>query len=138
MGAVFEHVYGPIGTCGQVFAAAMPDSAAVLYYVENVELIPHERRTVKLLEGIEGALLGFASWGLREQSEITTVTYDVYAQYPQSPDAANCSSPDEREALEVQEAAGDRARFKKELECLKRLVEDGESAAPLSSQGLGK
>jgi hypothetical protein len=106
---------------GEVFAVMGPGSTEARYYVENVELVRCERRTVKLFQGNERVLLGFASWGLREQDGTTTVTYDVYVQYPRPATSVETMSDGECEAVEAAEHS---ARFKEELESLKRIVEN--------------
>ena len=62
---------------GEVFAATDRISKAVLYFAQNVELVPPEHRTIKLFRDDEANLLGFASWQLRESDGLTTVVYDV-------------------------------------------------------------
>lgn len=107
-----------------------PDSGEPLYYVENVELVPPRRRTIKLLQNRGGGLLGFASWGLSEQEGKTTVTYDVYAEVSPSTETLADLTATEREAFEMQSRTAQDARFRQELLDLKRLLEREDGEAP--------
>ena len=72
---------GEPGRIGERFHAV--DSAAPdvpLFLVENVELAPNHRRTIRL-NGLDGAFMGFATWALTPDAGETILTYDVYCHY---------------------------------------------------------
>jgi hypothetical protein len=122
-GAVLEHLSGPVGMRGEWFAAVMPASQDALYYAMNVELVPYRRRTLKLLQGRQGPLIGFASWALRADGGVTTLTYDAYCEYSLGAAAAAASNTTDSERIEAQQIAMHSARFDEELRYLKQLVE---------------
>lgn len=123
-GPKLEHIDGPVHQRGERFAAMMPDaSAEPLYFVENVELIPNRRRTMKLYSRDQGALIGFASWELSENNGSTVVTFDVYAEYVASERIPVDRDSQKRAAAEDGMAAVQNARFAAELLTLKSLVE---------------
>lgn len=121
-GAKLWHVGGPVGAAGEVFAAGDPaNRSAVAFYLENVELVPNRRRTVKLYLA-DGTLLGYATWWLEEAGGRTRVGYDVYSETLRpAPDPADEGARRaEREAV-----AANQRRFDAELVELKRLAESG-------------
>ena len=120
---------GPINARGEVFAATDRISKAVLYFAQNVELVPPEHRTIKLFRDDEANLLGFASWQLRESDGLTTVVYDVYVQFAAPVDDAGEGTAVAREQLENGRQFEERKRFQEELEQLKKLVERAEPGA---------
>ncbi|MGH8138808.1 MAG: hypothetical protein ACREVV_11530 [Steroidobacteraceae bacterium] len=121
-GPELVHAEGPINAWGEVFAATDRISKAVLYFAKVVELVPPECRTIKLFRDHEVNLLGFASWQLRERDGLTTVVYDVYAQFEAPSDKA-CKRPEAvYEELEDSRQLEERARFQEELKQLKKLV----------------
>lgn len=123
-GPKLEHVDGPVHQRGEIFAAMMREtSAEPLYFVENVEVIPNKRRTIKMYGSDAGRLIGFASWELRESSGSTLVTFDVYAEYLPSARVPVDADPKKRAAAESELARVQNARFEAELLTLKGLVE---------------
>jgi len=125
-GPVLVRARGPISACGEVFAAADRNSNAVLYFAENVELVPLERRTLKLFREHEGNLLGFVSWELRESADTTTVAYDVYVQFTEPAESQGTEQVVADDAVTDRLQLDDRSRFQEELQELKQLVERGQ------------
>lgn len=124
-GAKSWHHSGPIGRVGEVFAAGDPaEKAKAAFRFENVELVPNQRRTIKLYNPT-GALIGYASWWLREQGGRTLVGYDVYSET--LIDAAQAKATPLEKLREAERSAmtTNKARFDQELVALKRLVEAG-------------
>jgi hypothetical protein len=117
------HHAGPVGQVGEIFAAGDPaDKRQVMFFIENVELIPNERRTIKLYQA-DGTLIGFASWSLRAEGGRTVVGYDVHSETRLDSAQAKAMPPARaRETERVQQAENQR-RFDDELLALKRLVE---------------
>lgn len=79
------HTGGEPGALGEQFvavASAAPDTP--LFKVENVELVPLQRRTIRL-ESLEGVFIGFATWELTSRDYGTIVAYDVYCRSPMLP-----------------------------------------------------
>jgi hypothetical protein len=101
-------------------------SNTVLYFAENVELVPLERRTLKLFREHEGNLLGFVSWGLRESADTTTVAYDVYVQFTEPAESQGTEQVVADNAVTDRLRLDDRSRFQEELQELKQLVERGQ------------
>ncbi|MGE0552086.1 MAG: hypothetical protein AB7R55_01525 [Gemmatimonadales bacterium] len=127
-GATLRHHAGPAGAVGEVFAALEPgDPGKVAFYVENVELEPGRRRTIKLIApgagGSGGALIGYASWTLTERGGRTVVRYDVYSETVLEAAQAAATSAAERQKTERTARETSQARFARELVALKRLVE---------------
>jgi hypothetical protein len=122
-GAKLWHHSGPPGQEGEVFAAGDPAmKAKILFFVENVELVPAQRRTIKIYEP-GGTLAGFATWTVRSDGNKTLVGYDVYSETRIDAGQANRSNPAERQAAERRERQTNQQRFDRELVELKRLVE---------------
>ena len=112
---------GPAGQVGEILGARDPASGAVAFFAENVEVVPNQRRTIKLYDP-SGRLLGFASWTLTDRNGRTAVGYDVYSETLLAPEQARQS----KEALAEQERQAyesNKKRFDAELVALKRLVE---------------
>ena len=125
-GATLSHQSGPAGQLGEVFAARDPaDTAKVLFLVENVELTPNRRRTIKLYEP-SGGLVGYATWWLREQNGKTVVGYDVYSETLVDSARAKTMTPAQLHDTEQSALVANRKRFDEELRSLKRLVEGGD------------
>lgn len=104
----------PLGDSAGRFKAVGPDDPDVaLFYVDNVELVPERRRTIRL-NAPDGALIGFASWELTQQDAATLVEYHVYSQ--------QTLSPGQSRGAQREYQRSDFQRFQKELESLKRLV----------------
>jgi hypothetical protein len=124
-GARLRRHAGPAGEVGEVFAAQDPgDTATVSFFVENVELEPSRRRTIKL-SAPAGALVGYASWTLRETAGRTVVQYDVYSETLLDAAQAQAMTPAQLAETERSSHATNKARFDQELLALKRLVEAG-------------
>jgi hypothetical protein len=122
-GAKLWHHAGPPGQVGEVFAAGDPaNRAEVMFFVENVELVPSQRRTIKIYLP-SGTLLGFASWWLREDRGSTTVGYDVFSETPLPAAPATGAAADSIRRAEQSDRAANQARFDAELRALKRVVE---------------
>jgi len=119
--------HGSPSGLGETFAAFAPgDPESIAFFVENVELLPNARRTIKL-HTPDGALIGFATWTLVETGGHTVVGYDVYSETLLSDEQRRALT---REALAEQEkasSASSQERFDAELRALKRLVETGRS-----------
>src|SRR5688572_15114959 len=77
-GLKLRHHAGPTGTAGEIFAAFDPANPndPPSFLVENVELVPNVRRTIKLYAP-GGNLIGYATWTLEESGGRTVVGYDV-------------------------------------------------------------
>ena len=124
-GASLRHHGGPAGKKGEVFAASEPgDAAKVAFLVENVELVPDQRRTIKLYLPT-GVLIGYAAWSLRASGGGTVVGYDVYSETVIDPVQAKAMTPAQIQEVERAASAANQKRFDQELLELKRLVEAG-------------
>lgn len=122
-GLALVHRSGPPGEEGQVLAAIDPGNPErVVFLVENVEVVPGERRTIKLYEP-GGALLGFALWTLDPEGDRTRVGYDVYSESRLPPGADGRVDPAALAALAREARETNQRRFDAELMALKRLVE---------------
>jgi hypothetical protein len=121
-GLKLTHHAGPAGQVGEILGAPDPSNrGAAAFYAENVEVVPNQRRTIKLYEP-SGRLLGFAIWTLTERNGRTLVEYDVYSETLLPPELVRQS----KEALAEQERQSfdsNKKRFDDELVALKRLVE---------------
>jgi hypothetical protein len=110
---------GEPGQVGERFHAVDSSAPDVpLFFVENVELAPERRRTVRL-DGLEGAFMGFAAWVLRPDGAETVLTYDVYCRYAGLPPG---SSP-------ADHMAASQRMMDEGLLRLKRIVEGGGAAS---------
>ena len=122
-----RHHAGEAGAVGEVFAAFEPtDPNTIIYLVKNVELVANERRTIKLTRTGHGALIGYATWTLTGHDGYSLVTYDVYTESLLTAQEGARVTP---EQLAEQTRAGyesNKARFDRELEALKMLVEGTE------------
>lgn len=124
-GATLRHQSGPAGQAGEVFAAMEPgDGAKVAFWVENVELMPNQRRTIKLYAPT-GSLIGYATWSIRAAGGRTVVGYDVYSETLIDPAQAKSMTPAQIREAERTSAAPNQKRFDQELLALKALVEKG-------------
>lgn len=122
-GNKLAHRAGPVGGVGEVFAAVNAESPDKTdYFVQNVELDPNRRRTIKLVSP-DDVLIGFATFELREQGGTTVVRYDVYAESRVPDVQAKTMSPQAMAAAERAAIRANGARFQAELEGLKKLVE---------------
>jgi hypothetical protein len=121
-GAKLWHHTGPAGRRGEIFAAGDPARRdRPDFLIENVELVPNLRRTIKLYLP-SGTLLGYATWWLRETNGKTAVGYDVYSESPRA-ESKTAAGRDSVVAAERAYVAGEQKRFDAELVALKRLVE---------------
>lgn len=118
-GARLEHRAGPVGSVGEIFAALGPNGEAT-FFVENVELVPGRRRTIKLSQP-DGVLIGYATWWLSPTTAGSIVGYDVYSELalPAGTPIAPAEIARQRSQAEVVNGQ----RFDAELAALKRLVE---------------
>lgn len=74
------HLSGDAGGLGGRFHAVAAEALDVpLYYVENVELVAEQRRTIRL-DGLDDSFIGFATWELTPAGDGTVVAYDVYTR----------------------------------------------------------
>jgi hypothetical protein len=122
-GAKAWHYAGPAGQVGEVFAAGDPAAKSKPEFLfENVELVPNQHRTIKIY-ATGGALIGYASWWLKEQGGRTVVGYDVYSETVIDPAQARASTPEKLRESERAAAATNKARFDQELVALKKLVD---------------
>jgi hypothetical protein len=117
------HYAGPAGQLGEVFAAGDPANRKnVEFFFENVQLVPNQRRTIKIYAPA-GELLGFAIWTLREAGARTVVEYDVYSESLVNSVEARTKTPAELRDAERSYVTTNQQRFDRELLGLKRLVE---------------
>ena len=125
-GLSLRHHAGERDAVGEVFAAFDPaDPDTIAFFIENSELVPGRRRTIKLYEpGPRGGLLGFATWTLTEDEGGTLVTYDVYSETLLPPDQAARITPQQLAEIEQQGHELNQPRFDRELMALKALVEE--------------
>lgn len=73
---------GEPGHVGERFHAAAAETPETPhFFVENVELAPQRRRTIRM-ESLEGAFLGFSTWELTPGPGETVVAYDTYCRGP--------------------------------------------------------
>lgn len=122
-GAKLWHHAGPVGQVGEIFAAGDPaDKRQVMFLVENVELTPNTRRTIKLYLA-DGTLIGFASWSLRAEGGRTVVGYDVHSETRLAAAEAQAMPAAQIRETERGQQAANQQRFDQELVALKRLVE---------------
>src|SRR5258706_14406728 len=122
-GSKLWHHSGPSAEEGEIFAAGDPATKAkVAFFVENVELVPQKRRTIKIYLP-DGTLLGFATWTLRSAGAGTVAGYDVYSETRIDPGQAKAMSLADRLAAERLDREANEKRFDRELVELKRLVE---------------
>jgi len=78
-------VGGPVGKVGERFHATAAGSNVVALQLENVELEPGRRRTIRI-NAPDGTFVGFSSWALADSASGTAVTYDVYCRWPMPAD----------------------------------------------------
>lgn len=102
------------------FAAVGPDGTPV-FLVDEVELVPERRRTIRLTS-LDGINWGWSTWYLEPAPGGTVAGYDVYSLMP-VPLAALGGTPEaaRRQAAGLQRM--NQERFDAELLELKRLVE---------------
>jgi len=124
-GQRLRHLSGIPGQVGELFGgfdAGTPE--LVTLHLQNVELRPNERRTIKLMQP-DGTLLGFATWTLVEENGRTAVSYDVSMESGFPAGQVMGHDNDEMEAMERAAYESNVRRFQAELEALKALVEGG-------------
>jgi len=117
------HYAGPAGQLGEVFAiggSAAPGK--VWFFAENVEIVPNQRRTIKLYDP-EGRLLGFSTWLLTESHGRTRVEYDVHAESLLSAEKAKEATSESIAAQQLEGYEVNKKRIDAELGALKRLME---------------
>ncbi len=124
-GLSLRHHAGQPGAVGEVLAAFDPaDPETIVFLVKNAELVPNERRTIKLyLPGSEETLLGFATWTLTERGGRTRVTYDVYTETLLPREEARGMTAQRLAEMEREGYELNQPRFDRELVALKELVE---------------
>lgn len=117
------HHAGPVGQLGEVFAIVSPQRSGQIWFLaETVELVPHQRRTIKMLD-LKGNLLGFASWGLTEKQGRTLIDYQIHAESRVSPEqklTAEQVAEQQRKGY-----ADNKKRVDEEFVELKRRLEGG-------------
>ena len=118
-GARLIPIGGSPNTVEEKFKAVF-DGDAAAFYVNNVELVPEQVRTIRMTE-LDGTLFGYASLSLKPSGQATLVKYYVYA-YVQSPSNGGVSSPNMRQG-EENLIAENRQRFEEELISLKQMIE---------------
>ena len=119
-GLKLRHHGGTPGAAGEVLAAVDPaNPAEPAFLVENVELVPNVRRTIKLYLP-SGGLIGYATWTLEPRGATTVVGYDVYSETLVPAEAARTTDLAEQQRVEY---GTNQKRFDAELVALKRLVE---------------
>jgi hypothetical protein len=97
----------------------------VAFFAEVVELVPNQRRTLKLYLP-SGVLLGFATWRVQESGGRTRVEYDVYSEFLRPP-FTSVAARDSARRADLDFARANQRRFDQELVALKRLVESDRS-----------
>ena len=124
-GLSMRHHAGQPGAVGEVQAAFDPaDPETIVFLAKNAELVPNERRTIKLyLPGSEETLLGFATWTLTERDGRTRVTYDVYSETLVPREEAWRMTAQRLAEMEREGYELNQPRFDRELVALKELVE---------------
>jgi hypothetical protein len=123
-GLKLRHVDGEQNQVGQVFAAlASPGDATPQLYVKNVEVIPNQLRTIKLMSPDDGATVGYSSWVLEESYGMTRVSYHVYVSMPLPEEAVVNMSAEQIADMKARQQAENAARYKDELLALKAAVE---------------
>ncbi len=124
-GFSLRHMDGESGAVGEVFGAFDPaDPDTIAYLLTNVELIPEERRTIKLSETEHGGLIGYATWSLTDDGGHTRVSYEVYVETRLPPAEGSRLTPQQVAEMTREGHAVSKARFDRELQALKTLVED--------------
>jgi len=119
-GLKLRHHAGTAGAACEVLAAVDPaNPAEPAFLVENVELVPNVRRTIKLYLP-SGGLIGYATWTLEPKGASTVVGYDVYSETLVPAEAARTADLAEQQRAEHET---NQKRFDAELVALKRLVE---------------
>ncbi|MDT9600193.1 SRPBCC family protein [Sphingosinicella rhizophila] len=73
------HDSGEPGAVGERFKAMADGGDDFHYFVVNAELVPEQRRTIRL-DKKEGGLIGYATWTLTPDGAGTRVEYHVYCQ----------------------------------------------------------
>ena len=122
-GLRLRHLTGSPGEVGELFGAFSEGSPeAISLHLQNIELLPNRRRTIKLTTP-NGTLLGFATWSLLENSNSTTVSYDVSMETLLTDEQAATTSLAELAEMERQGYEVNKPRFDAELRALKALVE---------------
>lgn len=122
MGLKLWHHTGPAGL-GEILAAGDPaDKANVAFFIENVEFVPNQRRTIKLYTPA-GQLIGYATWTLKEAGGKTMASYDVFSETLLTTEQAKATTAEQVRAAEQTALATNQKRFDDELLALKRLVE---------------
>lgn len=121
----FEHVSGEKDAVGETFAALPRDgSGQPDYFVQTVELVPYQRRTIKLYGTRPDApLIGYASWELESYDGMSRLSYHVYTETRLTLDAVAGRTPLELEASQKNYVSENSARFMEELQGLKALLE---------------
>jgi hypothetical protein len=66
-----------VGARFHAVATEAPDTP--LFEVVNAEMVPQQRRTIRLI-GLDGHFIGFAAWELTQMGDETIVAYDVYCR----------------------------------------------------------
>lgn len=124
--ATFDWIESPFlvpmaGTPGQVGerfeAYADARRQVLLYHAVNVELVPGERRTMRM-ETLDGHWMGFVTFELLDLGAETMLGYDVYVR-PPIPEGQTAEA-----ALAQGRAGGDQSLLR-----LKALIERPEAAA---------
>jgi hypothetical protein len=119
-GPKLNQVGGDAGKPGEIFAAVPRENTGEsVFYVKNVEVVPNERRTMKLYQDNNGPLMGYASWELEEENGRTRVSYHVYTESLLSKQITTSKLSE----LEKQDMEQHDKRFREELLDLKKLVE---------------
>jgi hypothetical protein len=122
-GAQLVLLEGDPAQAGAKFKAVMPNAPdQVAFYTTNVEVLPEQRRTVRL-NTPDGALMGFAIWELTPVGDGTEVAYHVYTQAVIPGAALASMSAAEVEAWRTDYVPSNYQRFQAELEALKKMVE---------------
>lgn len=133
-GLVLVPVEGEVGERWTIHKAVdRQEMVTPYYYVQDVELYPKVRRTLKLYSTDGGALIGYASFLLEPKGrQLTRVSYHVYAEGSLPSEVAESRSEAEIAAFKAEYERKNRERFQAELESLKQIVEqNSDIRAPL-------
>ena len=123
-GAKLELVSGEQGKLGAIYRAFLPAKPGeTLFYSEDVELVPNQVRSIKIYQPAQGALTGYSSWRLRADGESTRLSYHVLSEFLLPAEAAAMPVA-ALKAMQEKSRKDNHQRFQRELEALKRLIEN--------------
>jgi uncharacterized protein YndB with AHSA1/START domain len=87
-GSQLISVGGPKGEVGERFHGVDPANPEVVQlYVQNAEMVPHRRRTIRITFG-DGTYSGYSTWTLKPKGSETIATYEIFCLYAMPAEAA--------------------------------------------------